>query len=83
VRFRAEGGRGGHWQGYLERATTEVSGGFHHRRPALDLVRQVIEDRAKDRNYDHLLMDYNNDPATHLADVRSLLAEALSRVKAK
>jgi hypothetical protein len=65
----------------LERATIEVTGGFHHRRPALELVRQIVEDRTKGRNYDHRLMDYNNDPSTHLSDVRSLFAEALTRVK--
>ena len=64
----------------LERATVEVTGAFHHRRPALELVRQIVEHRAKDRNYEHLLMDYNNDPSTRLADVRSLFAEALSRM---
>lgn len=64
----------------LERATIEVTGGFHHRRPALELVRQIVEERAKDRNYNHRLMDYNNDPSTHLGDVRSLFAEALSRL---
>lgn len=64
----------------LERATVEVTGGFHHRRPALELVRQIVEERTKDRSYDHRLMDYNNDPSTHLGDVRSLFAEALSRL---
>jgi hypothetical protein len=67
----------------LERATLELSGGFHHRRPALELVRQVIEERTKDRNYEHRLMGYNNDSSTHLGDVRSLFAEALSRLPAK
>ncbi len=65
----------------LDRATIEVTGGFHHRRPALEAVRIVVEERTKGRNYDHRLMDYNNDPTTHLSDVRSLLAEALARVK--
>jgi len=65
----------------LERATIEVTGGFHHRRPALEVVRQIVEGRTKGRNYAHRLMDYNNDPSTRLTDVRSLLAEALARVK--
>jgi len=65
----------------LERATIEVTGGFHHRRPALELVRVIVEDRTKGRNYDHRLMDYNNDKSTHLSDVRSLFAEALARVR--
>jgi hypothetical protein len=65
----------------LERATIEVTGGLHHRRPALELVRQIVDDRTKGRDYDHRLMDYNNDRSTHLSDVRSLFAEALARVK--
>lgn len=65
----------------LERATIEVTGGFHHRRPALELVRVIVEDRTQGRNYDHRLMDYNNDKSTHLSDVRSLFAEALARVR--
>jgi hypothetical protein len=64
----------------LEHATREVTGGFHHRRPALEIVRLIVEDRTRDRNYDHRLMDYNNDASTHLEDVRTLFAEALRRV---
>jgi hypothetical protein len=64
-----------------ERATIEVTGGFHHRRPALELVRVLIEERTKDRKYHHRLMDYNNDPTTTLADVKSLFAEALAQIK--
>ena len=63
-----------------ERATIEITGGFHHRRPALELVRQIVDERSKGRNYDHRLMDYNNDPSTSLADVHSLFAEAISRI---
>jgi hypothetical protein len=63
-----------------ERATVEITGGFHRRRPAMQLVRQIIDERSKDRNYDHRLMDYNNDPTTTLADVHSLFAEAISRI---
>ena len=65
----------------LERATIEVTGGFHHRRPALELVRVIVEDRTKGRDYNHRLMDYNNDKSTRLSDVRSLFAEAMARVK--
>ena len=63
-----------------EQATIEVTGGFHHRRPALELVREIVEARTKDRKYDHRLMDYNNDATTTLADVHSLFAEALARI---
>ena len=64
----------------LERATRELTGGFHHRRPALETVRVLVEERTKGRNYNHRLMDYNNDASTHLSDVRTLFAESLARV---
>ena len=44
-----------------EQATIEVTGGFHHRRPALELVRVIVDERSKDKSYDHRLMGYNND----------------------
>lgn len=52
----------------------EVTGGtglLNHRRPALEVIRKVIDDRTKGRNYDHRLMDYNDDPTTTLADVKT------------
>jgi hypothetical protein len=63
-----------------EQATVEVTGGFHHRRPAMELVREIVEARSKGRPYKHRLMDYNNDLTTTLADVHSLFAEALARI---
>ena len=62
-------------------ATTEVTGGFHHRRPAMEAVRAIVDERSAGRKYDHRLMDYNNDPQTTLADVQSLFADALRRLK--
>lgn len=64
----------------MERATVEVAGAFHHRRPALQVVREIVDQRTAGRPYEHRLMDYNNDPATHLGDVQSLFAEALERI---
>jgi hypothetical protein len=64
-----------------QRACVEVTGGFHHRRPALELVRQIVDERSVGRNYHHRLMDYNNDPSTRFDDVQSLFGEALSRMK--
>ena len=63
----------------MERATLELTGGFNHRRPALEVVRQIVEERTEGRNYRHRLMDYNNDSTTHLNDVQSLFTEALTR----
>lgn len=65
----------------VERAQLEVVGSFHHRRPAGELVREIVEARTKDRKYQHRMRDYNNDPTTHLSDVKSLFAEAVARVK--
>ncbi|HEY2382979.1 MAG TPA: hypothetical protein VGK48_17520 [Terriglobia bacterium] len=65
----------------VERAQLDVVGAFHHRRPAGELVREIVEARTKDRSYLHRMMDYNNDPATHLSDVRSLFVEAIARIK--
>ena len=62
-------------------ATTEVTGGLHHRRPAMEVVRTIVDERSAGRKYEHRLMDYNNDPTTTLADVQSLFAEALRRMK--
>ena len=64
-----------------EKAMIEVTGGFHHRRPASELVREIVDERSKGKDYSHRLMDYNNDPSTTLQDVRSLFAEAIARIK--
>jgi len=64
----------------LQRATIEVTGAFHHRRPALELVRIIVEQRTAGRNYSHRLMDYNNDKTTRLEDVRSLFADAVRKM---
>ena len=65
----------------VERAQLDTVGGFHHRRPAGELVREIVDERTKDRAYHHRMMDYNNDPTTHLSDVKSLFAEAIARIK--
>jgi hypothetical protein len=64
----------------MEKATVQVTGGFQHRRPALQLVRGIIDERSAGRDYQHRLMDYNNDPRTRLSDIQSLFKEALARM---
>lgn len=64
----------------MEQATREITGGFHHRRPALQVVRQIVDARSAGRDYHHRLMDYNNDPSTSLQDVQVLFTEALARM---
>lgn len=65
----------------MQMATVEVTGQWHHRRPAMEVVRIIIDERSAGRKYDHRLMDYNNDATTTLADVQSLFKEALAGMK--
>ena len=76
------------WSMYcaIHRASLEVTGGFHHRRPCLQVVRAILwervaDERKKGRKYPHIMMDYNNDTAIRLADVQSLFTEAAARMK--
>jgi hypothetical protein len=67
----------------LEKATDEVSGHFEHRGAAMQEARFVIEDVAPNwKEYQHRLMDYNNDPRTTFADVQKvfrLLEERIAK----
>ncbi len=57
----------------LEKATDEVSGQFEHRGAAMQEARFVIEDVAPHwKEYDHRLMDYNNDRRTTFADIQKV-----------
>jgi hypothetical protein len=56
----------------LEMATTEVSGKAEHRGAALQEARFVIDEIAVNRNYEHRLMNYNNDPTTTFADIQEV-----------
>jgi hypothetical protein len=62
----------------MQQATIAVTGAADHRRPAMEAVRQIVEERSAGRAYQHRLMDYNNDPTTTLADVQSLFRAALA-----
>ncbi len=64
----------------MDRATIEVTGAHDHRRPAMEVVRLLVEDRTKDKAYAHRLMGYNNDPKTTLDDVQALFQDALARM---
>lgn len=57
----------------LQMATVEVSGKAEHRGAALQEARFVIDEIAADRNYEHRLMNYNNDPTTTFADIQEVL----------
>lgn len=58
-------------------------GRYHHRQPALELVRSVILERWRDRITSHQLIDFNNHPATTLADLRAALERALAQAQAQ
>jgi hypothetical protein len=58
----------------LERATIEVGGKSEHRGAALQEARFVIDEIAADRNYDHRLMRYNNDPTTTFHDIQEVFS---------
>ena len=61
----------------LIKSSLSESGGTHHRRPALEIVRMLVDQRSVGRGYQHRLRDYNNDPRTSLDDVQKLLDEAI------
>ncbi len=57
----------------LQMATVEVCGKAEHRGAALQEARFVIDEIARDRNYDHRLMNYNNDRTTTFSDIQEVL----------
>jgi hypothetical protein len=69
----------------LQMATNEISGKSDHRGAALQEVRFVIDEIAADRDYNHRLMDYNNDPTTTFADIQEVfrITESLITLRLK
>ena len=57
----------------LQIATVEIGRKAEHRGAALQEARFVIDEIAADRNYEHRLMNYNNDPTTTFADIQEVL----------
>jgi len=64
----------------LTQATTEIAGGVHYRQPALQVVREVLNELDGSRVRLHRLMEYNNDPQTSLEDIHNLLGLAQQRL---
>jgi hypothetical protein len=64
----------------LEKATEGVSAHFEHRGAAMQQARFVIDDIAPNRNYDHRLMGYNNDPTTTFADIQRVFTLLETRI---
>lgn len=67
----------------LQRASVEVLGAYQHRRTALQEVRFALEEVTQGRAYEHRLRDFNNDPATTLADARGVIVTARDRIAAR
>jgi hypothetical protein len=65
----------------MMQATTEVSGGVHYRQPAMQAVREVLNEVGVGRFKLHRLMDWNNHPDTTLEEVHSLLRNAQSKLE--
>jgi len=61
-------------------ASKELLGEYQHRRTALQEVRFALEEATADRDYEHRLRDFNNDPETTLVAVYSVLDVARGRV---
>ena len=66
----------------LEKASKEVDT-FAHRSAVMQETRFVIDEVAPNRNYDHRLMGYNNDPTTTFADIKKIMRLTEERIAAK
>jgi hypothetical protein len=64
----------------LQVASREVTGEYRHRRTALQEVRFAVEAATQGRQYDHRLMEFNNDPRTRLSDIWAVLTAARARL---
>ena len=58
----------------LQVATKEAAGNPNHRGAALQEARFVVDEIASGRNYEHRLMNYNNDRTTTFEDIQEVLA---------
>lgn len=69
----------------LQMATKEIGGKSDHRGAALQEARFVIAEISADRDYNHRLMDYNNDPTTTFADIQEVfrITESLLALRLK
>lgn len=65
----------------MQIATTEISGGVHYRQPALQAVREVLNEVGGNRVKLHRIMDYNNHPETTLEEIHDLLKRAQTLVE--
>jgi hypothetical protein len=66
----------------MEKASKELST-FEHRSAVMQEARFVIDEIAPNRNYEHRLMNYNNDPSTTLADIKKVGSCPKSAISAR
>jgi hypothetical protein len=61
-------------------ASIEVTGGFRHRRPALQILRSEIKVLWPNKEYEHGIADFNADPDISFSDLQRLLDASIARV---
>lgn len=66
----------------LYTAVEGTMGRYHHRQPALEIVRSVVVERWRQRIVGHTLVDMNNHPETTIEDLWTLLELSLVRARA-
>lgn len=67
----------------LIKATYELTGKKHYRQPAMQAAREVVNVVSAGKYKKHRIQEWNNDPATSLKDVYSLLEQAQKQTKAR
>lgn len=64
-------------------ASIEVAGDYLHRRPAINVPREIVGERAADRVTAHTLRDFNNHELTSFEEIHDVLEEARRRLEAE
>jgi len=64
----------------LYKASVDITGGYIHRRPAMQIVRFTLEKHEIGRVVNHRLMDWNNHPDTTFEEVKMVLKESMNEV---
>lgn len=57
-------------------SSREVSRNFHHESAVMESVREAILELHGDKDYSHILMDFNNDQRSTLDDIQNVLSHA-------
>lgn len=64
-------------------ASVEVAARYLHRRPAMEVTREVVAERAPERIVAHTLRDFNNSGLTTHRELLDVLREARSRLRGR